>query len=218
MPLAYSISNGAFHGVLRAFSRWKVVGGERIPREGPLLVVSNHMSNVDPPLLAVSLRRRMFFMAKRGMFKGPVAPFLKAYGAYPLDRDGQDVGAMKWSLRLLRDGGVLVVFPEGTRSPGGLIPGLPGVGLLAVRSQAPILPVAITGTGHLGGLWRLLLPTGRITVTIGEPFTLPPVKGKLERSQIEAATETIMLRVASLLPPESRGVYRSGVPQGIVGR
>ncbi len=218
MPLAYSMSNGAFHGVLKAFSQWKVVGRELVPREGPLLVVANHQSNVDPPLLAVSLRRRLFFMAKRGMFKGPVAPFLKAYGAYPLNRDGHDVAALKWSLRLLGDGGALVIFPEGTRSTRGLIPGLPGVGLLAVRSQAPILPVAITGTGHLGGLWRLLCPTGKITVTIGEPFTLPPVEGKLERSQIEAATETIMLRLASLLPPESRGVYRAGVPQGIVGR
>ena len=125
---------------------------------------------------------------------------------------------MKWSLRLLRDGGALVMFPEGTRSPGGLIPGLPGVGLLAVRSQAPILPVAITGTGHLGGLWRLLFPTGKLTVTIGEPFTLPLVKGKLERPDMEAATETIMLRLASLLPPEYRGVYRAGAPQGAVGR
>lgn len=218
MPLAYSISNGAFHGVLRAFSTWQVTGREHIPSEGPILVVSNHMSNVDPPLLAVSLRRRLFFMAKRGMFKGPVAPFMRAYGAYPLDRDGQDVGAMKWSLRLLKEGQGLVVFPEGTRSPQGLIPGLPGVGLLALRSQAPVLPVAITGTGHLGGLWRLCFPTGRITVSVGEPFTLPPIEGKLERAQLEAATETIMLRLASLLPPEYRGVYRDGVAQGVARR
>ena len=216
MPLAYAISNGAFRGLLKALSQWKVVGKEAIPPKGPLLVVSNHLSNVDPPLLAVSLPRRLHFMAKRGMFKGPVvAAFLRAYGAYPLDRDGQDVAALRWSLRLLKEEGTLVVFPEGTRSPEGLMRGLPGVALLAVRSQAPILPVAITGTEHLRGLFRLACPTGKITVTIGDPFSLPPIDGKLERPQLESLTDLIMLRLASLLPEERRGVYRAGAPQGV---
>ena len=219
MPLMYTLVNGAFRGVLRAFSDWKVVGREAIPPQGPLLVVSNHLGNVDPPLLAVSLSRRLFFMAKRGMFRGPlVAAFFRAYGAYPLDRDGKDVGAFLWSMRLLREKKALMLFPEGTRQPQGLQRGLSGVALLALRSQAPILPVAITGTERLAGLWRVTCPTGKITVTIGEPFSLPVVEGKLERPQLESLTDMIMLRVASLLPEAYRGVYRDGMPQGLVAR
>jgi 1-acyl-sn-glycerol-3-phosphate acyltransferase len=215
MPLAYTISNGALRGPLNGLSQRNVVGREAVPPRGPLLVVANHLSNVDPPLLGVSLGRRLHFMAKRGMFKGPVvAAFLRAYGAYPLDRDGQDVAALRWSLRILKEEGTLVVFPEGTRSPGGLSRGLSGVALLALRSQAPVLPVAITGTERLRGLWRLVCPTGKITVTIGDPFSLPPIDGKLERPQLESLTDLIMLRLASLLPEGYRGVYRAGAPQG----
>ncbi|MSQ40177.1 MAG: 1-acyl-sn-glycerol-3-phosphate acyltransferase [Dehalococcoidia bacterium] len=215
MPLAYTISNGVFRGLLKVLSQWKVVGKEAVPPKGPLLVVSNHLSNVDPALLAVSLPRRLHFMAKRGIFKGPVVgAFLRAYGAHPLNRDGHDVAAMRWSLRLLQEEGVLVVFPEGTRSPEGLMPGLPGVAMLAIRSQAPILPVAITGTEHLRGLLRLTCPTGKLTVTIGDPFSLPPIEGKLERPQLQSFTDLIMLRLAALLPEERRGVYRTGAPRG----
>ena len=219
MTLAYSIANKSFEGAMRLFSdEWKVLGKEAVPPRGPLLVVSNHLSNVDPPLLGASLPRRLYFLAKRGMFKGPVAPFLRAYGAFPLDRDGHDVAALRWSLRLLQEEQVLVLFPEGTRSPKGLGPALPGIAMLAVRSQAPILPVAITGTQHLGGLWRLFCPTGQIRVTIGDPFSLPPIEGKLERAQLDSLTEMIMLRLANLLPTEYRGVYRLPMRSGSASR
>jgi 1-acyl-sn-glycerol-3-phosphate acyltransferase len=213
MPFIYTISNLAFLGVLKAFSDWRVTGREAVLPRGRLLVVSNHQSNIDPVLLSVSLPRRLHFMAKRGIFKGPVVgAFLRAYGAYPLDRDGKDVAALRWGLRLLETEKTLVIFPEGTRNPRGLELGLSGVALLALRSQAPILPVAISGTGHMQGLWRLACPSGKIKVTIGDPFSLPVIEGKLRRPQLESLADLIMLRVANLLPEGLRGAYRTGRP------
>jgi len=110
-------------------------------------------------------------------------------------------------LQMLERGEAVVIFPEGTRSSGGLRRPLSGVAMLHLRSQAPILPVAITGTEHLGPPWRVFFPTGTIGVRIGQPFTLPSIEGKLSRTQLAQLTDMIMQRVAQLLPPRYRGVY-----------
>lgn len=205
---AYRLSNWAFRRVLTWFADWRVEGQEYVPPFGPLIVVANHLSNLDPPLLAVSIPRRLHFVAKRTLFRFGLGIFLRAYGAYPVDRDGADTPAMLWALRLLQRDGTLVVFPEGHRNPrGGMRRGQPGLALLALKSQAPILPVGITGTEHLGPLWRVAFPTGRIRVRIGQPFTLPLVQGRVPREQLQALTDMVMERVALLLPRAYRGVY-----------
>ena len=204
----YPLGNAIIGTGLRLFSRYRVEGREAVPPYGPLLVVSNHLSNVDPPLLAVSIPRRLHFLAKRGLFHNPlVNRMLRGYGAFPINLDGHDIQSVKWALRILEQDQALVVFPEGTRSPGGLGQPISGIALLHLRSQAPILPVAITGTEHLGPIWRIFFPTGTITVRIGQPFTLPSLEGKISRDQLNHLTEMIMRRVADLLPPPYRGVY-----------
>ena len=216
--LAYRLSNWAFRRVLTWFADWQVEGGENVPPFGPLIVASNHLSNLDPPLLAVSIPRRLRFVAKRTLFRWGLGVFLRAYGAYPVDRDGADAPAMLWALRLLQRDGTLVVFPEGHRNPrGGMRRGQPGLALLAIKSQAPILPVGIVGTEHLGPLWRVAFPTGRIRVHIGQPFTLPMVQGRVSREQLQALTDMVMERIALLLPPAYRGVYGVG-PRPPAGR
>ncbi|MBI4337766.1 MAG: 1-acyl-sn-glycerol-3-phosphate acyltransferase [Chloroflexi bacterium] len=205
----YSVSNFLLKGALRAFAHWEVEGRENVPPFGPLIVVANHQSNLDPPLLGVSIPRRLRYMAKRKLFKSLFGTFLRAYGAMPLDLDGRDVAALRGALHLLSCDGALVLFPEGHRYPGqGMHRASPGVAYLALKSQAPVLPVGITGTERIGPIWRVVFPTGHLRVRIGQAFTLPAIEGKLPRQQLEALTTMIMQRVAALLPPQYQGVYR----------
>ena len=194
--------------VLRAFAKWEVVGRENVPPVGPVIVVANHQSNVDPPLLGASLPRRLHFLAKDNIFTNRLAGWmLRNYGAYPLKRDGLDVDAIRWALGVLSKDKALALFPEGTRSPGSMKKALPGVALMAVKSQAPILPVGISGTERLGPILRVAFPTGHIRVSIGQAFSLPIIEGPLGKPQWDSITSMIMDRVAALLPESYRGVY-----------
>ena len=217
MDLVYHACNVLQKGTLHAFANWQVTGRENVPSVGPLIVVANHQSNFDPPLLPPSIPRRIRFLAKDSIFKGPaiVNRFLREYGAYPLKRTGIDVGAHRWALDQLRRDQVIAVFPEGTRSRGGMRRARPGVVHLALTTQASILPVGITGTERLGTWLRVLNPTGQITVTIGRPFTLPVIEGKPSPAVMESLTEMVMREVAVLLPPSYRGVY--GEPEARQG-
>ena len=210
MGIAYPVSNFLLRGALRTLADWDVVGRENVPPRGPLIVVANHQSNSDPPLLGATFKRRLYFLAKDGLFRGPIATwFFRSYGAFPMRRSGLDVEAMRWAMNLLSKDKALVIFPEGTRSLHKMKKGLPGVALLAVKSQAPLLPVGITGTERLGSLLRVAWPTGHLKVNIGQPFSLPVIEGKLERAQLNALTDMIMRRVAMQLPESYRGVYGS---------
>lgn len=208
--LVYNTSNVLMRTALRLFAQWHIEGIDNVPPKGPLIVVANHLSNIDPPLLMSSMPRRLHFLAKQNLFRVPLAGLLlRIYGAYPTFRGHRDVEAILWARRLLRRDGTIVVFPEAHRNPDeGMQKGTPGVALLALRSQAPILPVGISGTEHIGPLWRIVVPTGRITVQIGQPFSLPVIEGKLSREQLQELTDTIMYRVAALIPPRHRGVYQ----------
>ena len=193
--------------------RLSVMGRKNVPRNGPLVVVSNHMSNGDPPALVASLPRHLHIMAKRGVFAGPpVARILTSMGVYPLDRDGRDVKALIWSIRTLRRGEAVLFFPEGTRSlDAKMRRGRIGAAYAALKSGAPILPVGITGTENIPGLWTAAFPLCRMRVNIGEPFTLPEPEGPITREFLERTTDTIMERVAALLPERYRGYYGDGV-------
>jgi 1-acyl-sn-glycerol-3-phosphate acyltransferase len=209
--ITYGICNTAMRGALRAFSNWKVTGQENVPLDGPLLIVSNHMSNIDPPIIAASIPRRVNFIAKRGIFKPGIRWFLKAYGAFALnaDEEGKDIQAMLWMRQLLRQNRAVVIFPESHRNPYvGMQETVPGVALLAAKTQTPILPVGLTGTEGLGPLWRVMFPTGNLSVNIGKPFTLPDVKGKMDAEQLKAMMGTVMGRIADLMPKEYHGVYQ----------
>jgi 1-acyl-sn-glycerol-3-phosphate acyltransferase len=190
--------------------KFEVVGREHVPLEGPLILASNHLNNADPPAVALAMPRLPTFMAKREMTTWPIlGPAFRAFGAFPVRRGEADLSALRAASEVVQSGAMLVMFPEGTRSrTGGLSRGHPGTGLIALRTGAPVLPVAVTGTEHVRWPWIFLKPLSmrHVKVTIGEPFRLPPV----ERINSEAATEataTIMRRIAALLPPQYRGVY-----------
>ena len=208
--------------VVRCLTRVRVDGAlDRIPRTGPLIIASNHLSNADGPLvggwLTPALGRRMHWLGKREFAEHPIlGPIARAGSVHPVDRDTADLEAFRLAQRILEAGNVLLVFPEGTRSPtGGLQRPRDGVAMLALRTGAPILPVGLSGTDRFwprGGRPHL---GGRIGLRVGEAFSLREALGPTSRdrrAEKAAATDLIMRRIAALLPERHRGVYADPPP------
>jgi len=208
MPWFYYVARVIVRGLLKLLTHCQVKGRDNIPSQGPLLIVANHLSLADPPLLGVNLGRKVMFMAKKELFHFRViAYFIGNFGAFPVDRGQLNRQALRQARQILADGLALVMFPEGTRSRSGrLRPAFSGPALIAMRSGAPILPVGIIGTGKIRGVsWLFRRP--RITVNIGPPFYLPAVSGKLTKAKLTELTNFMMGQIAELLPQECRGDY-----------
>jgi 1-acyl-sn-glycerol-3-phosphate acyltransferase len=204
-------------GILRPLLRLHIIGESSIPLEGPLLVVSNHLSNADPILLEAAFPRPLFFMGKAELFDIP--PFrwlLHRFGGFPVERGAADRAALRHAQTVLGQGIALGIYPEGGRSrTNSLVRGLSGVGLIALQSQAPVLPVAMWGTeyfpvnGDLPPRRPRSIPRG-VTVRFGEPFHIPTHVDD-RRVTPDEATRLIMARIAALLPERYRGVYEGDV-------
>ncbi len=210
--------------VVRVIVRFRVEGNlDAVPRNGPLIVASNHASSADPVLIGAFLNqvlgRPLNWLGKREIVEFWLTGWMcRLGGIHPVDRDAADLEAFRTAMRVLEGGHVLAVFPEGTRSrDGGLQQVREGVGMLALRSNAAVLPVAIIDSDILWPRGRLLPRLGkRVTVRYGAPFSVAdelarqgtPTRG---RQATEAATRLVMTRIAELLPPRQRGVYASEV-------
>lgn len=191
-------------------TRSRVIGKEKVPVYGPVLVVANHLSLADPLLVGISIGRKSRFMAKEELFRSPLLRFiLVSVGAFPVNRQRLDKGTLRRAEEALVQGFPLVMFPESTRSKTTqLQPAFPGAAMIAARNGVPILPIGITGTESIkGGSWWLTRP--RLTVNIGVPFRLPSTNSKLTRAELNEYTEIMMRHIASLLPIEYRGAYGS---------
>ncbi len=204
---------------LRLFANVRVEGLDRIPKTGPVIIAANHVSNIDGVITGGWItealrRRRIHWLGKREMFEWPVVGKLAADGGvHPVDRGAADVEAFRLATRILEAGHVLLVFPEGTRSPdGALQEAKDGVALLAQRSGAQIVPVGINNSD---GVWKkgqpipLPIPRRTVTMRVGEPFRLSDIvpADTDRRTAKTLATRAIMGRIAELLDPRHRGVY-----------
>ena len=206
-----------FLGLFFLLFRMRLKHVERVPPEGGLLVVANHIHNADPILLSASVPRPLHFMAKKEAFDLPVLPWiLRLTGTFPVDRGKSDRAAIRRALAALEHGIAVGIFPEGTRSKVfAMQKAHAGAGLIALSSGAKVQPVAITGTERLpmnGAKGRAAGELARdpghsgVRILFGEPFTVPRVIDGRKVSA-EEATEIIMLEIARLLPPAYRGVY-----------
>ena len=207
-PIVLPICNAAQRLALRAFSSLTVTGMERVPASGPLIIVANHQSNIDPPLIGAIFPRRVWFLAKEGIFRNPVSNwFLRSWGAFPLRRGETDARAFRWIMGKLSQGEVVMLFPEGTRNPGAMGEAHPGISQLALKMNVPLVPIGITGTERFNTVFRVFNPTGKLHIKVGAPFTLPSSKGRQTPEQLESLTNLIMARIAELLPESYRGDY-----------
>ena len=201
--------------VLRPLLSLRLIGVENVPCDGPLLVASNHLSNADPIILEAAFPRPLFFLGKSELFRNPFFRWvLLRFGGIPLERGTADRAAIRRAGAVLEQGIALGIYPEGVRSRSrALVKGLPGAGLIALQSDAPVLPVAIYGTeffpvnGEIPPRRPKDLPRG-VTVHFGSPIRIPErVDGK--RVTAEEATHLIMARIAELLPERYHGFYGS---------
>jgi 1-acyl-sn-glycerol-3-phosphate acyltransferase len=208
MSLFFWSCNTAFAASLGIWADYERSGQENVPLDGPLLIVANHQSNMDPPVVARSISRRTIFPAKRELFKYPLVDLLlRLWGAFPLTRGEPDTNAYRKILSTLASqNGCVTLFPEGTRTRGSMRQAQSGPAMIALRTGVTVVPVGITGTSELGGVIRALNPIGTIRVRIGRPFKV--VDGGIDRKEaVNGATEEIMGRIAELLPESFRGVY-----------
>ena len=188
--------------------RLEIKGLENVPPHGPVILACNHLSYTDPPLLVVTIPRPLFFVGKKELFGNPLTRLIMhSFHVSPIDRSSSGLDAVRILTRHLEKDRTVVIFPEGHRSPDHTLQqGMLGIAYLAVKSQAPILPVGVTGTQKISA-WRMPLPLCRLTTSIGPPFTLPVLEGKPSREVLHSIADMIMERVAAQLPPEFRGAY-----------
>lgn len=183
---------------------------DRIPKGG-VIIASNHVSSADPAMMASAIYPRSpRYMAKVELFqKEPVIGYLFALsGAFPVRRGAGDRLAIREAERLLREGAVVGMFPEGHRSEtGALIQAHSGTALLALRTQMPVVAVGITGSEKLRAGWRALAARTRVRMTASRPFVVKPKGRRITREDVEEAHLTIMRAIAEQLPHAYRGVY-----------
>jgi len=200
--------NSALRFLFKILLKLEVVGLENVPPEGPLILMITHTNFLDPLLAGAFMPREVVMMSKVENFWHPIMGILvRLYGAFPVHRGEVDRRAIYRSLEVLENSEVLLMAPEGTRSGHGrLQKGHDGMTFIALRADAPILPMAIIGGEHF---WANLPKLRRtpVKIVIGQVFRFSPGQGRVRRATMSKMTQEAMYQLASLLPPERRGVY-----------
>ncbi|MFI7501961.1 lysophospholipid acyltransferase family protein [Streptomyces sp. NPDC049687] len=185
------------------YGLWKprVLGAWRVPASGPVIFAVNHSHNIDGPMVMGVAPRPTHFLIKKEAFVGPLDPFLTRIGQLKVDRDTTDRTAITRALGVLESGGVLGIFPEGTRGEGDFASLRAGLAYFAVRSGAPIVPVAVLGSSEKPGRLIKALPPlrSRVDVVFGDPFEAGDGSGRRTRGALDEATERIQKQLADHL-------------------
>jgi 1-acyl-sn-glycerol-3-phosphate acyltransferase len=188
---SYTFSRCVVSALLSTLWRMRVIGLDRVPLAGPLLVAANHVSYFDPPVLGCALPRPLHFMAKKELFDIPLfGRLIRSYNAYPVERGRGDIGAIRRGVGILKAGNAMLIFPEGGRNRSGTAGGRDGAALLASMAQAPILPAYVHGTMQTRRFRQ-------IKVVFGEPF-LQGDGRKASREDLAKRTNEIMERIFAL--------------------
>ncbi len=187
--------SGKFFGLFlfKLFFNWEVKGKENIPRKGGFIIASNHLSYLDPIVIGVASPRKLHYLAKSSLFKIPVLSFLiKIYGAIPIEREKEYSISIRKGLEILKKGGGVVIFPEGTRNPKGEVK-IPkkGVAFLAYKTGVPVIPAKIKGTEKALFIGGKLIKPAKIKVIFGPPI-------KVESNNYFNQTNKIMRLIKEL--------------------
>ena len=186
--------------LMRLLFRLEGRGTEHVPAQGPVLLVANHSSLLDPPLVGGVAPRQLSFMAKAELFRVPLfGALIRRLNARPVRLEGADAGALRTALRVLQEGGVLLMFPEGTRGPeGALREPKPGAAMLAVTSGAPVVPVFIQGSGRAWPRGRTLPRPAKVRVTFGPPQIFERRDADGRKRDYEAVSRRMMAAIGRL--------------------
>lgn len=213
-PNVYDCTRPFAAVALRFLCSYELRNRKRKLPDGPLIIVSNHLSWFDIPLIGIAIPRQISFMAKKEYFHSRFHRHLvDLYGGFTVERGAVDGTALRKAFDVLDGGHCLGLFPEGTRSKSlQLQQGHVGTAFIALHKNAYILPIGISGTEKIRIKFQRItniLYRPRVVVNIGEPFILPDVQGHPSRKDRDRATVIIMNRIAELLPESYRGVYRN---------
>ncbi|MEU8569710.1 lysophospholipid acyltransferase family protein [Streptomyces pathocidini] len=212
LPSAGGAAVGRRIGIGLMYGLWKprVLGAWRVPASGPVILAVNHAHNIDGPMLMGTAPRPVHFLIKKEAFLGPLDPFLRAIGQVEVDRTSTDRTAISNALGVLERGGVLGIFPEGTRGEGDFASLRAGLAYFAVRSGAPIVPVAVLGSADRPGRLVPALPPlrSRVDVVFGEPFQAGDSNGRRTRKALDEATVRIRERLTTHLENARRSTGR----------
>ena len=210
--MLYAICKRIAVAIMKALFRLEARGTEHVPRTGPLLVVANHSSLLDPPIVGGMTPRQLTYLAKAELFDVPgFGALIRRLGAQPLRRQGADPSALRTAQRVLQGGGALLVFPEGTRGDEGLLrEAKPGAALLAMQTGAVVVPAYVHGSGRALPRGHWLPRPAKVRVTFGAPLTFPKATGADRKAQYEEASRQMMAAIARLRDEVVRG---AGVAQ-----
>lgn len=195
-------------GIGLMYGLWKprVLGAWKVPATGPVILAVNHSHNIDGPMVMGTAPRPLHFLIKKEAYVGPLGPFLDRIGQVKVDRSGADRGAISSALGVLEAGGALGIFPEGTRGEGDFASLRAGLAYFAVRSGAPIVPVAVLGSTERAGRVVKALPRlrSRVDIVFGDAFDAGDGSGRRTRTALDQATVRIQDRLTAHLADAKR--------------
>jgi 1-acyl-sn-glycerol-3-phosphate acyltransferase len=214
-PALYKLLRGGCAPMLRSMFGLEVTGLERLPAEGPFILASNHHNYLDAVVLGVAVPRPINFLVMPRVFHAsPLHPSVHRWlGSIPVNLERPDPGAIKRSLRVLEDGGVVGIFPEGPFSrEGRLVSGQPGVAMIALRSGVPVVPAAISGTYEALAGRRFYIPRSYpLAVRFGQPLHFHPTRRRrANQANREEITRRIMSHIAALLDADGPPAAQRG--------
>lgn len=201
MDIVYRLGRLFFREVARGFTNFRVIGAERLNVAGPALVACNHVSFLDPPFVGQAFEEAIHYFARKTLFDHPIAGWvLRRWQAIPIDRDKPDAASLKQTIRLLRDGKKVLIFPEGTRSTTGALQSAEaGVGLFIAKSQVPVLPVRIFGTYECFPRGSWFIKPAQITLVVGELWQPDLAQAKESgRELYQSLADEVMRRIGEL--------------------
>ncbi|SRR5579884_1424242 len=208
--VAYEVLRLVAIVVFGIMGRIRLRGRHNVPKKGPYILASNHLSWIDVPLIPTYVPGKVVYMAKEEAFLSKIGWLVRFMGAFPVKRGEADRQALRAAGEQLKKGRILVIFPEGHRSETHTLGKIhSGLGMIALRAEVPVVPVAVTGSENL-----LKKFGAHVTVSYGEPVVFKPKGNKITREDIDDATTDIMRRIAKMLPPEYRGPVGEALVQG----
>jgi 1-acyl-sn-glycerol-3-phosphate acyltransferase len=191
--LGYSLSKT----LAKTFFNYRVIGAENMIEEGPCIIAANHCSYLDPPLVGVACKRAIHYLARKSLLDVPIlGPILPELNVIPVDQKNADRSALMGAIRVVKNGGAVLIFPEGTRSTdGGRQPAQPGIGMIVAKTGAPVVPVRISGSFEAfprGASWPRLAP---VRISVGPALCFEGSEAD-ERGLYQKTSDRIMDAIA----------------------